>query len=136
MRTECDALGPAGQARARHDLGPAWREDADAVARRHGPEALGDNETEDCIADEGQPIVVGGVGVLVGVRAVCECLLKEPGIGEIVVEETAERARRIRRDGPGYGRYFRNARMAFVPPKPKALLSATSTSCLRAWFGT
>jgi len=37
---------------------------------------------------------------------------------------------------PCYARYLRNASVAFVPPKPKALLSATSTSCLRAWFGT
>jgi len=97
---------------------------------------LGDDQAEDGIADEGQPIIVAGVRVLVGVRAVRERLLEEPGIGELVIEETAERARRIRRDGLGYGRYFRNARMAFVPPKPNALLSATSTSCLRAWFGT
>ena len=97
---------------------------------------LGDDQAEDGIADERQPIVVAGVRVLVGVRAVRERLLEEPRIGELVIEEPAERARRIRRDGLGYGRYFRNARMAFVPPKPNALLSATSTSCLRAWFGT
>jgi hypothetical protein len=97
---------------------------------------LGDDQAEDRIADERQPIVVGGVRVLVGVGAVRERLLEERGIGEIVIEEIAERARRIRRDDPAYGRYFRNARMAFVPPKPNALLSATSTSCLRAWFGT
>ena len=97
---------------------------------------LGNDQAEDRIADERQPVVVGGVRVLVGVGAVGERLLEEPGIGESVSEEIAERARRIRRDGPGYGRYFRNARMAFVPPKPNALLSATSTSCLRAWFGT
>jgi hypothetical protein len=97
---------------------------------------LGDDQAENGIADERQPIVVGGVRVLVGIRAVRESLLEEPRIGEIVIEELAERARRIRRDGPGYGRYFRNARIAFVPPKPNALLSATSTSCLRAWFGT
>ena len=136
MRAESDTLGPAGQARARHDLGPAWREDADAIARRHGQEMLGDDQAEDGIADERQPIVVAGVRVLVGVRAVRERLLEEPRIGELVIEETAERARRIRRDGLDYARYFRNARMAFVPPKPNALLSATSTSCLRAWFGT
>ena len=93
---------------------------------------FGDHQAEDRIADEGQPVVVGRIRVLVGVGAVRERLLDEPGIGEIVTEEIAERARRVRRDGPSYGRYFRNARMAFVPPKPNALLRATSTSCLRA----
>src|SRR5215471_13319161 len=105
MRAESDAARPARQAGAGHDLGTAWREDADAFSRRHRPEMLGDDQAEH-------------------------------RIGELVIEETAERARRIRRDSLGYGRYFRNARMAFVPPKPNALLSATSTSCLRAWFGT
>jgi len=34
---------------------------------------------------------------------------------------------------PSYsGRYLRNTRVALVPPKPNALLSATSTSCFRA----
>ena len=48
-------------------------------------------------------------------------------------------ARRPRSDAPGrYAPpgYLRNASVAFVPPNPKALLSATSTSCFRAWFGT
>jgi len=136
MRAESDALGPDGQTGAGHDLGTARREHADAVPRRHCPETLGDNQAEDRVADEGQSIVVGGVRMLVGVRAVREGLLEELRIGELVIEETAERERRVRRDGLGYARYFRNARMAFVPPKPNALLSATSTSCLRAWFGT
>jgi len=33
-------------------------------------------------------------------------------------------------------RNFLKASVALVPPNPNALLSATSTSCLRAWFGT
>jgi len=136
VRAESDTLCPAGQAGARHDLGTARRKDANGVPRRHRPETFGDDQAEDRIADEGEPIVINGVRMLIGIRAVRERLLEEARISELVVEKTTEGARRIRRDGPGYGRYFRNARMAFVPPKPNALLSATSTSCLRAWFGT
>ena len=32
--------------------------------------------------------------------------------------------------------YFPKIRQAFCPPRPKELVRATSTFCLRAWFGT
>jgi hypothetical protein len=37
--------------------------------------------------------------------------------------------------GVGQARYLRKTSVALVPPKPNALDSASSTSCLRAWFG-
>ena len=72
--------------------------------------------------------------MLVGVGAVGQRPEEERAILEIVTEMGGEGRERIRRSGH-YGMYFRKASVALVPPKPKALLSATSTSCLRAWLG-
>jgi hypothetical protein len=75
--------------------------------------------------------------MLVGVRGMGERAGEQVAVGEPVSERALERAQArvgdLRRCQAGY---LRNASVAFVPPKPKAFDSATSTSCLRAWFGT
>ena len=78
-------------------------------------------------------------GMLVRVGGVGQGPLQQGVITEPIAEPALEirdasrvhdeRARR-------QARYFLKASAALVPPKPKALLRATSTSCLRAWFGT
>ena len=67
--------------------------------------------------------------VLVGVRGVRERALDEGGIADAVAEARFEG----RECQP---RYLRKASVALVPPNPNAFEIATSTSCLRAWFGT
>ena len=72
--------------------------------------------------------------MLVGVGAMGQRVEEEVTILELVTEGGPEGPEPIRRFV--YGEYFRKTNVALVPPNPKALLSATPTSCLRAWLGT
>jgi len=73
--------------------------------------------------------VIGCGWVLVRVRGVGERPLEEGPVAEAVVEPALELRHA---DGIHYLRYLRKTSVAFVPPKPNAFDSATSTSCLRA----
>ena len=81
------------------------------------------------VAEERQRLVIGCGWVLVRVRGVGERPLEEGPVEEAVVEPALELRRA---DGIHYLRYLRKTSVAFVPPKPNAFDSATSTSCLRA----
>ena len=98
---------------------------------------LGDDQPEGGVADEGERFLVGQWRVLVGVGGVRERALEERAVAEAMAETRLEggQARGVERLG-GQARYLRKTRVALVPPKPKALDSASSTSCLRAWLGT
>ena len=77
---------------------------------------------------------MGRGGMLVGVGAVGQRAFEQGGVTEAVVEGALQAGQRVGVEIQG--RYRRKASVAFVPPNPKALDRATSTSCLRAWLGT
>src|SRR5206468_9863577 len=106
---------------------------SDVCSSDLGEQVLRDDEPERGVAEQGERLVVGRRGVLVRVRGVGEHPLQEVPVAEAVVEPALELRHA---DDVHYLRYLRTTSVAFVPPKPNAFDIATSTSCLRAWFGT
>ena len=134
VRAQSEAPSPEGEVGAGDDFRASRGEGADARARGRPPQVLRHHEAEHGVAEEGERLVVGRARVLVGIGAMGQRVEEEIAILELVTEGGPEGPERIRRSV--YGAYFRKTRVALVPPNPKALLIATSTSCLRAWLGT
>ena len=77
--------------------------------------------------------------MLVGVRGVREGARQQLRIAEAIAETRLQAGAPVRARvclDRAYPRTLRKTSVAFVPPKPKAFDMTTSTSCLRAWFGT
>ena len=129
QRAESEVRRRAREVRARDDLGAPGREHADGRIRVGVDQTLRHDERERGVAEERERLLVTRGRVLVGVRGVREGAIEEGRVAKPVAETGFEG----RECQP---RYLRKASVAFVPPNPKAFEMATSTSCLRAWFGT
>jgi hypothetical protein len=130
QRAELERRRPAGERVVGDEGGPPRRQDAHRRAGVGGEEALGDDQSQRRVAQDRQRVLRGGRRMLGGVGGVGQRAEQERPVSEAMAQPALERL-----EVRGQPRYLRKASVALVPPKPKALDSAYSTSTLRAWFG-